>query len=130
MKAPLIYIAGPFRADTAWAVECNVRMVERLGLAVAKCGGVPMIPHTMYRFFDGTLTEEFWLDATQQILNVCQAVVVVRDWAFSAGTIDEVLHAESTLDIPLFFAGETPPANRQSIKDLSAWIDNWKELHK
>ena len=130
MKAPLIYIAGPFRAGAAWAVECNVREAEKLGLIVATYGGVPMIPHTMYRFFNGMLTEQFWLNATRQVLNVCQAVAVTAEWAFSGGTIDEILRAELTLEIPLFFAGKTLPANREPIKALPAWINQWKEMHK
>lgn len=60
----LIYIAGPYRAETAYEIECNVRKAERMALAIACEGMVPVCPHTMYRFFHGYQTEAFWLEAT------------------------------------------------------------------
>lgn len=61
-KMKAVYIAGPFRAPTPWEVETNIRTAETNGLYVAKLGAIPRIPHTMYRFFDGSLPDEFWLE--------------------------------------------------------------------
>ena len=64
----VIYIAGPFRGDTSWQIECNVRDAEALGLEVARAGAMPLIPHANTRFFDGELTDDFWLRGTLALL--------------------------------------------------------------
>lgn len=85
----LIYIAGPFRGPNAWVVESNIRCAEMVGMSVASLGGVPVIPHTMYRFWNGTLTDEFWLNATLDILRRCDGAVFVDGWEQSAGSVAE-----------------------------------------
>jgi hypothetical protein len=81
----LVYIAAPFRGKNAWEVEQNIRVAENLGLAVAEMGAVPVIPHTMYRFFDGTLEDRFWLDATLQLMHKCDAMLLGAGWRRSEG---------------------------------------------
>lgn len=88
-----IYIAGPYRGANAWEVERNIRRVEELGFRVAEMGGLPVIPHTMYRYWDGTLTDDFWLACGIKLLDVCDAVCVVTGYANSRGTLAEIKHA-------------------------------------
>jgi hypothetical protein len=92
-KKPRIYVAGPFRGETPWIVESNVRRAEEVGLRVAKLGAIPVIPHTMYRFYQGSWSDEFWDEATLSLLHTCQAMVVDRPHAEvldSAGTLREI----------------------------------------
>lgn len=49
----IIYIAGPFRASTAWGIAENVRAAERVGLEVARAGAMPLIPHANTAHFHG-----------------------------------------------------------------------------
>lgn len=91
----VVYVAGPFRAPTAWEVEQNVRRAEELGLDVAKLGCTPLIPHTLYRYFHGQLTEEFWIDATAELVRRCDAMILVPGWERSAGTGAEINLAHS-----------------------------------
>lgn len=102
-----IYIAGPFRAATAWAVENNIRAAERWGLEVARLGAAPVIPHTMYRFFHGTLSDDFWLEAASTLLLLCDGMLVIEHlfsstWRESKGTNAEVLKMLQ-LERPTFF---------------------------
>ena len=85
-----IYIAGPYRGANAWEVERNIRRVEELGFRVAEMGGLSVIPHTMYRYWDGTLTDDFWLACGIKLLDVCDAVCVVTGYANSRGTLAEI----------------------------------------
>jgi hypothetical protein len=90
----LVYIAGPFRAETPYGVRRNVERARDLGFHVAVLGGYPIIPHTMTCDFDKCLTDQFWLDGTMALLRVCHAVVLESRWAASRGARAEKLEAE------------------------------------
>lgn len=86
----IIYIAGPYRAKTPWLVEENIRRAERTALRVALRGHVPLCPHTMYRYFDGSAPDEFWLECTQELLRRCDGIVMSVGWYESEGSVDEL----------------------------------------
>jgi len=97
----LIYIAAPFRGPTAWDVEQNVRFAERNGLIVAKHGYAPVIPHTMYRFFNGQANDEFWIKATTELLLKCDAALFLGRWQASVGCQGEYQLAKAR-EIPFY----------------------------
>lgn len=99
----IAFIAGPFRGKNTWEVEQNIRVAEQVGFMVAELGIMPLIPHTNTRFFDGTLTDEFWLEGTSELLKRCDMVVLVDRFApvRSIGTRGEVEIAKK-LGIPIF----------------------------
>lgn len=84
-SAPLIYIAGPFRAASPLGVRRNVERVRDLGLLVAESGGYPIMPHTMTAEFDRLLDDQFWLDGTLELLTRCDALVLLPTWKSSSG---------------------------------------------
>jgi len=96
----LVYIAGPYRAETAWGIENNVRRIEDIGARVAQYGALPIMPHANTRFFHGAfnLPDQFWLDAYLELVRRCDAVFC-RDG--SHGTNRELELADS-LNIPIF----------------------------
>jgi len=98
----VIFIAGPFRGATPWDVAQNVRRAEEVGLEVAYCGAMPLIPHANTALFDKQLTDDFWLAGTQELLRRCDAVMIVPGWAKSEGTLAEIELANE-LDIPVFY---------------------------
>ena len=112
----LVYIAGPFRGKNSWEVERNIRRAEELGMRVAEMGATPIVPHTMYRFWDGTLNDEFWLECCRRILDMCDAVVVTDSWENSSGTRGEIRKAED--DKLVFYSEHTVDMIR-----LQKWID-------
>lgn len=81
----LVYIAGPFRAPTPWEIECNIREAEAAALEVARAGFVPVCPHTMYRHFDKSLPDEFWLEASTRLLERCDGMLLLPTWEKSKG---------------------------------------------
>jgi hypothetical protein len=89
----LIYTAGPFRGATPWDVEANVRTAEAAALEIAKRGHIPICVHSMYRNFDKSLPDEFWLSATMEILRACDALVLVGSWQKSTGAKAELAEA-------------------------------------
>jgi hypothetical protein len=109
MKA--VFIAGPFRGANAWEVERNIRRAEELAFAVAEAGAMPLCPHTNTRFFDGTLTDEFWLEGTMEMMRRCDAVMMVDGWRRSTGATTE--HDEAVrARLPVF----------ESISMLDLWL--------
>ncbi len=97
----LAYIAGPFRAANAWLVEQNIRRAEELGFKVAGAGAFPIVPHTNCRFWNGTQTDEFWLEGTMEAMRRCDAVVFTDDYERSSGAVGEFAEAQR-LGIPCF----------------------------
>lgn len=88
MKA--LYIAGPYRGKNSWEVEQNIQRAESYIEMIAKCGILPVCPHTMFRNFDGTMTGQWWLDATAQLLVRCDGIFLVDGWRNSAGSLSEL----------------------------------------
>lgn len=107
----VVYVAGKFRGPTAWEIEQNIRRAETVGMEVAKLGAAPLIPHANTRFFHGTLTDEFWLDATMAMLGRCDAVILVPQWKESSGARAEVEEAKRR-HLPVF----------EHIDHLAAWL--------
>ena len=84
-----IYIAGPFRGPDAWAINCNVHVAESLIPLIGKAGHIPMCVHSMYRNMQGALPDEFWLKATMEIMEMCDAVFMCEGWRNSVGSVCE-----------------------------------------
>ena len=97
----VIYIAGPFRAKSAWDVEQNIRRAEELALTLWRMGYAVICPHTNTRFFTGAARDDIWLKGDIAIMLRCDAVMMVSGWERSQGAIKE--RALATLnDIPVF----------------------------
>lgn len=54
---------------------------------------MPVIPHSNNRFFNGLLTEQFWLDGTLEMLRRCDAIMLADGWRTSKGTEAEINEA-------------------------------------
>ncbi len=106
-----IYIAGPFRGATPWDVAENVRAAERYGLAVAKGGAYPVIPHANTQHFDKQMTDRFWLEGTMELMIKCDAVVFMANWQTSEGAKAEKLMCEAN-DIPHCICEDETDASR------------------
>lgn len=88
MKAPMkvVYIAGPFRAESGWEIEQNIRRAECLALEAWRAGFAVICPHTNTRFYSGAAPDEVWLEGDLEILRRCDAVLLVPGWENSTGT--------------------------------------------
>jgi hypothetical protein len=102
----VLYIAGPFTADTPWLIENHVRRAEELSLKVCALGGVvALCPHTMYRFFHRMETSQYWYEATLELLRRCDGIVLIHGWELSKGSVEE--HKEATkLGLRVFHENE------------------------
>jgi hypothetical protein len=92
-QVKLVYVAGAFRAASAWLVEQNIRKAEALALEVWKLGAAVVCPHTNTRFFDGALPDATFLAGDLEILSRCDAVLMVEGWEQSRGAVAESVFA-------------------------------------
>lgn len=90
----VIAVIGPFRAETAWAIEQHCRAAEAMALKVWRLGAAVICPHMNTRGFHGVLPDEVWLEGYLEILRRCDAAIVVEGWEHSAGSCREVAEAE------------------------------------
>lgn len=124
----IVYIAGRFRGATAWDIEQNVRKAEAFGLFVASLGCMPLIPHTNTRFFQGQLTDEFWIEGTAELLRRADAIALVPgNWCGSVGTAGEIkLAIQRRMQI---FSDPAENAElRARFSDLAHWIPEDRDL--
>ena len=120
-KIPLVYIAGPYRSESAWGIEQNIQVARRAGAEVACLGAYPVIPHANTSHFEGLLPDhlpddEFWLKATLALMMKCDAVKTIDGWEKSFGACQECKVAKE-MSIPVF----------HSIVSLQPWINRWIE---
>lgn len=84
-----VYVAGKFRGKTPWHVHLNVCVAESWAFQVASVGALPLCPHAMYRNYDKTQTDEFWLSGTLEWLKCCDAIAMCPGWEESSGSVAE-----------------------------------------
>lgn len=97
----VIYVAGPYRADTERGVLENIRNAEAVAIEVWQAGYVALTPHLNTRLFGGLCPDETWLKGALELLRRCDAMVLVSGWETSGGTLAEIKEANN-LNIPIF----------------------------
>lgn len=111
-----IYIAGPYRGESAWEIEENIRIAEQAILPIARAGGNPFCPHSMFRYMQGAMPDAFWLTGTLAWLEVCDCLYLGPGWERSAGSRAEMERA-TDLNMPVF----------TSMTALTWWLMSNKE---
>lgn len=102
-RMPVVYVAGPYRGLNRDAVELNIQVARAVGLEAVRKGWSPLIPHANSGHLDAliNLPDQFWLDATLELMRRCDAVVLCPGWARSAGTEGEIREARR-IGLPIY----------------------------
>ena len=119
---PLIYVAGPYRAATRDDIARNIDAARVIGISAAAIGWFPVIPHANTAHMELDLPElgdDFWLRGTLEMMERCDAVVLVPGWQNSAGTLGEIARADE-LRIPIFRTLDTLPSAHAFIEWIKA----------
>ena len=89
----VVYISGPYRADTEWEVKENIERAERAALYFWRKGCAVICPHKNTAFFGGAAPDSTWLRGDLELLKRSDAIVLLPGWERSEGAKIELLHA-------------------------------------
>lgn len=120
-KIPVIYIAGPYRGATSSKVNENIFEARRAGIRAIAVGWSPIIPHCNTARFEVAMpkvSDEFWLEATLELMRRCDAVLMVEGWQSSIGATNE--HDEAKrLGMPVFGSLAEMPCAADFLESLN-----------
>lgn len=111
MPMPVIYVAGPYRGPSREAIELNIQVARKVGALAARKGWSPIIPHANTGHLDVIVpdcSEQFWLDATLELMRRCDALVLCPGWKLSSGTCAEIDEARR-LGMPIYVSDHELP---------------------
>ncbi|MGB2984818.1 MAG: DUF4406 domain-containing protein [Phycisphaerae bacterium] len=111
MSTKVVYLAGPYRADTEYKVHVQIQEAERLALEVWRCGGGCICPQKNTAYFGGALPDSVWLEGDLELVRRADAVIMAPGWMGSSGAVQERTLALE-LGKPVF----------ESIDELRRWI--------
>jgi len=97
----LVYVAGPYTAESIWERAENIREAQLVGAHILAEDVYPIVPHEMGALVLDQQPPEYWYRATLALMLRCDAVVLTPRWRVSHGA---VLERERALKIgmPVF----------------------------
>jgi len=91
----IIYVAGPYRAETENEVRENIIKAREAAVEILKRGHIPVSPHLLWEGMGGIVDDTVFLDAGLDILErFCDAIYMVNGWHDSQGSINEHENAQ------------------------------------
>ncbi len=114
----LIYIAGPYSADTEQGRKDNIRAAGLVAARLWERGHAVICPHTNTSEFEligCEATYEQYLAGDFKIIARCDALVLMPDWAKSKGATLEFEYATS-LGIPSYTYPHIPDLHPSEIR--------------
>ena len=119
---PIIYVAGPYRGPDRETIAANIEAARRLALYACTLGWFPLVPHMNTAHMDADLPDlgdAFWLRGTMELMERCDAVVLIEGWGRSEGTLAEIARADA-LRLPVFRSSDLLPSAAEFIDYLFA----------
>lgn len=119
----VIFLAGPYRAETPNGIRLNIIAAERVAAYLWSLGVYVMCPHKNTAFFDGATTDANFLEGAKEFLRRSDAVIFLVDWQESSGSRDE-MKLTRELEKPFFILRDyTGESARDFIRSLT---DTWE----
>lgn len=105
----LVYIAGPYRADTSDGIVKNIKFAEAMALSLSGQGYdlklFPVTPHLNTASFEKSVPagDHYWLGGTMALMEKCDVVLLTHPAAGneSRGTSEEMKRAFE-LGVPVY----------------------------
>lgn len=113
----VIYIAGPYRAKHSWQIHQHIHRSWEMALNIWSHGHIPLSPHLIGMHMDGIASEEVFIEGTMELMRRCDAIVLLRGYEESSGSLGEIAEA-NRLGIPIFYG----------FSELTEWSSKQEEL--
>lgn len=111
----IVYVAGPYRAETAEMRARNIRLAGGVAIMLWSEGFAALCPHRNSANMDGAVPDEEFLEGSLEMLRRCDAVLMMPGWEKSEGSVAE-RDTATLMNIPVFefpnFPDETLKARR------------------
>ncbi len=88
----LVYISGPYTADTALGIHENIEVAHRTSVNLWNAGFGCVTPHlntTHFEHFCPDVPHAAWLEADLRMLEGCDAILMLPGWEQSKGAVME-----------------------------------------
>lgn len=89
----LIYVAGPYRAESIAGVVANIAVASAEALRILAAGNYPVVPHRNTGLMDGAAPDRLFLAGARMLMTRCDEVLLLPGWELSEGTCLEVEEA-------------------------------------
>ena len=129
-RLKLIYVAGPFRARSqpagpgTYNYYEQVKNIERAGALAHEVWSHPnataLSPHLNTAPFQGSLPDDYWLEGDIEQLRRCDALLAVKGWEDSTGTLNEIAFAKGQ-GIPVFYDDRGEREDLGGIPKNATW---------
>lgn len=86
----VVFICGPFRAETEYARRENIQKAEFVAKRLAEKGIYYICPHLNSAHFQGIGEDSFWLSMYQELLLRCDVIYVLAGAKESSGSMAEL----------------------------------------
>jgi nucleoside 2-deoxyribosyltransferase len=107
----IVYLAGPLRPKRDQTLEGNIQKACYVTLQLWHQGYTVICPHANsnlpYSLAVKACSDERWLAGDLEILERCDAVIVLPEWEYSTGTLGEIAHAIDK-NIPVYYWPDRP----------------------
>jgi len=91
----VIYVAGPYRADTEAEVFDNIMRARSKALDLWREGWAVICPHSNTMFMGSKLCDPKFIEGDLEIVRRCDAIYMLKDWEISEGANLEFIEANS-----------------------------------
>jgi hypothetical protein len=85
----LLFISGPYRAETRTGVAQNIKRAREAALRLWSPDTAVICPHMNTAFMDGVQSDTVWLQGDLEILARCDAIYMLKGWKLSFGAVAE-----------------------------------------
>ena len=103
MYNKVVYISGPYRADTIEQIEANITAAENEAIFWWRRGFAVLCPHKNTRDFEKVFGEDdVILPGDEELVSRCDIIVLLSTWTFSVGATREFRVAQGESLIILF----------------------------
>jgi hypothetical protein len=123
---PLIYVAGPFTAETTTGVHANICEAAAWGHQLRKRGFGVIVPHLIGAPYVGhghslpdSFGYEWWIKETKEQLRRCDVAFFTPRWRESSGARGENADAQERKQDRLY-----------TLAEAEAWIAKWREARR